>query len=164
MEQTTKQNKVYYAGIGSREISEQVQLFFLGLGKFYAKQGFILRSGGADGSDLCFEHGSDMAKGQKEIFIPWKDFNNSQSELYNIPDKAFDIAARIHPNWANLKDSVKRLHARNVMQILGEDLKTPVKFVACYTKNGEEKGGTRTAIVLAKQHNIPIFNYGLIFN
>ncbi len=154
----------YYAGIGSRNIPEVVYKFFMGLARYYAQQGFVLRSGGADGSDLAFEQGCDLVNGPKEIFIPWRGFNKSTSELYNIPDEAFDIASTIHPNWNNLKEPVKRLHARNCSQILGQNLKTPVKFVACYTINGELKGGTAQALRLAQKYNIPIFNYGLIFN
>jgi len=46
-------------------------------------------------------------------------------------------------------DYAKKLHGRNVKQVLGDDLKTPSDFLLCWTKEGKDVGGTRTAIVLA---------------
>lgn len=152
----------YYAGIGSRELPKNVYKFFIALGRYYAQQGFILRSGGANGSDSAFEEGCDLVGGAKEIYLPWKDFNNNKSSLYNTPPDADKIAARIHPAWDKLSQGAKKLHSRNICQILGQDMQTPVKFVLCYTQNGVTTGGTATAINLAKEHNIPVFNYGLI--
>ena len=157
-------NKTYYAGIGSRDIPKSVQNFFIGLGKYYAKQGFVLRSGAAEGSDSAFETGCILEKGEKEIFLPWKGFNTHTSPLYEISAEAEKIASEVHPAWDALSQGAKKLHSRNVYQVLGYDLKTPVKFVACYTKDGIIKGGTATAINLAQKYNIPIFNYGLIFH
>jgi hypothetical protein len=44
------------------------------------------------------------------------------------------------------------------MQILGENLDTPVKFVICWTRNAQTIGGTATAIRLAKQRGIKVYN------
>jgi len=153
--------KKIYTGIGSRDISEEVSILFKGLGKFFAKN-YILRSGGADGSDKAFEIGCDSKDGQKEIYIPWKNFNDSNSSLYNISEQAEEIAAKFHPYWNNLKQGAKKLHTRNVFQILGQDLKTPTSFILCYTKGGKMVGGTAQALRIAEAYNIPIMNYGLI--
>ena len=66
----------------------------------------------------------------------------------------------IHPNPVALSRGARALHARNMYQILGRDLETAVDFVICWTPNSAPVGGTRTAIVLAHQHNIPVFNLG----
>jgi hypothetical protein len=50
--------------------------------------------------------------------------------------------------------------ARNAMQVLGPDLKTPSKFVICWTLEGKEIGGTSQAIRIAKDFSIPIYNLG----
>jgi hypothetical protein len=52
------------------------------------------------------------------------------------------------------------LHARNVYQILGEDLQSPSQFVISWTPGGCEIGGTRTALVLAKRRGIPTIQFG----
>ena len=50
--------------------------------------------------------------------------------------------------------------ARNGYQILGKDLKTPVRFVICYTPNGDRIGGTAQALRIAMDLKIPVFNAG----
>ncbi|MGL4800502.1 MAG: hypothetical protein ACRCWY_14070, partial [Cellulosilyticaceae bacterium] len=125
---------------------------------------FILRSGGADGADLACELGCDKSNGKKDIFIPWKGFNKSKSLLYDITPNHFKIAAFFHPDWDSLKDSVKRLHARNVSQILGQDLDMLSAFVVCYTPNGKGSGGTGQALRIAKHYKVRIFDAGAYAN
>jgi copper oxidase (laccase) domain-containing protein len=98
------------------------------------------------------------AAGQADIFLPWKMFNNHPSPLHDVSDSALEIAARFHPAWDKLKPSVKKLHGRNVYQVLGIDLATPSKFVVCWTKDGKASGGTGQAMRIALAHCIPIFN------
>lgn len=50
---------------------------------------------------------------------------------------------------------------RNVCQILGADLHTPVQMVICWTKGGKLVGGTAQALRIARANNIPIFNLAL---
>lgn len=153
-------NKRYFAGIGARKTPQDILNKFFKIGAYLANKGFVLRSGGADGADEAFEDGCVSENGAKEIYLPWKGFNNNDSELYNIPIGAMLIAKSIHPAWNNLTAGAIKMHSRNICQILGQDLNTPVDFVVCYTENGEVKGGTATAIRLAEQLSIPVFNYG----
>lgn len=67
------------------------------IGEILAKKNFILRSGGASGADSAFENGCDIQNGKKEIYLPWKNFNNNSSKLYYISDKAKQIAKEFHP-------------------------------------------------------------------
>lgn len=99
-------------------------------------------------------------KGDKEIFLPWPGFNDSKVPFVEIPPEAFDIAEKIVPWWSNCSEGARKLHARNVMQVLGARLDDPVEMVVCWTEGGKEKGGTRTAIVLAQKHKIPVYNFG----
>lgn len=126
---------------------------FIRLGKYLQNKGFVLRSGAADGA---FE----QEVSYKHIFLPWPSYNNHTSNFYNIDERCYQIASEIHPYWSGLKDSVRKLHARNVFQCLGPNLDTPSQFLVCWTENGETKGGTATAIRLAEKFNIPIFNFG----
>ena len=123
-----------------------------------AKRGYILRSGGADGSDNAFEIGCDRANGKKEIYLPWKNFNGNKSNLIFDDDiEAINIAKKYHPAYNGLSQGAKRLIARNGYQVLGKDLKTPSKYIICYT---DGTGGTSQALRIAEdiQINIPIFN------
>ena len=146
---------VFYTGIGSRETPSPIMAVMTELAEALQERGWILRSGGADGADLAFEKGAGT---RKNIFIPWKGFNDSLSPYYNIPDKAFEVAAKIHPAWDKLGQGAKRLHARNIMQVTGMNLKVKSKFIVCWTKGGKYKGGTATAMKLADMLKIKVFN------
>lgn len=152
-------SKKHYAGIGSRETPPEIGLLFKRLAYSLQKAGFILRSGGADGADTFFESGV-TDEDDKEIFIPSKGFNNNPSNLYTQSPESFEMAAKFHPNWSNLSDYVKKIHARNCYQIMGRDLNTPVKFVLCWTENGSGRGGTGQALRVANYYNIPIIDFG----
>jgi hypothetical protein len=144
----------YYAGVGSRETPRPVLEQCTRIASFLRTKKFILRSGGADGADAAFEKG---AGGLKEIWVPWIGFNGSNS--HNTPsDDAFILAKRIHPNWKNLKEGARKLHARNGHQILGKDLQTPAKFVIAWTSDGKASGGTGQALRIALEKEIPIYN------
>lgn len=150
----------YVTGIGSRSVPKDIydQLYRRALR--LADDGYTLRSGGADGCDQAFEYAFTISNSPTEIYLPWKNFNNNNSPLYNSLPEAFEIAAKIHPAWNSLKDAVKHLHARNIHQVLGQDLKTPSDLLVCWTPNGEVIGGTATALKLATQYEIEIINYG----
>ncbi len=150
--------RLSYSGIGSRQTPQEVCEYFAEIASILEDHGFILRSGAADGADSAFERGVKNIK-NKEIFLPWKGFNNHYSVL--LPDdKCFSIVEKIHPAWNKLSNGAKKLHARNVKQVLGDNLDDPVEFVLCWTINGEIKGGTATAINIAKKLDIPVFNFG----
>ena len=150
----------YYAGIGSRETPIEIIHLFKKVAYYLSQKEFILRSGGAKGADKAFEVGCDNFNGQKEIYLPWNGFGDSDSKLVVKDNKAFEIAEQYHPYWHNLSQGAKKLQARNSHQVLGWDLNTPSKFVICWTKNGKGSGGTGQAIRIAKAYNIPIFDAG----
>lgn len=151
---------IYYAGIGSRETPTEILNYFQILGIYFAKQGFVLRSGHAPGADINFEIGCDKVNGQKEIFLPWKGFEGSNSKFIVNNPKAFEIAEKYHPYWNNIKQGGQKLPARNTHQVLGWDLNTPSNFIICWTKNGKGSGGTGEAIRIGTAYNISIFDCG----
>ena len=153
-----------YAGIGSRETPMEYRQLMSNIAEELANAGFILRSGGASGADEAFEIGCDRVRGNKEIYLPWKGFNGSDSILIVKDKRAFDIARKYHPNYSALKQGAQKLMARNSHQILGLNLESPVDFVICWTKDGKGQGGTGQALRIAKDYDIPVFdcgNYGL---
>lgn len=145
-----------YTGIGSRETPAEVLGIMTKLARWLAKRGWILRSGGADGADKAFEKGAS----KKEIYLPWAGFNGSNSMLTEATKDALNLAPQYHPAWDRLSEGAKKLHARNCHQILGVNLDTPSSLVICYTKDGKGQGGTGQALRLAKDYNIPIFDFG----
>jgi hypothetical protein len=143
-----------------------------------ASAGYMLRSGRAPGADQAFESGAGSSA---ILYVPWHNFSKDMpvapgarvfvpagQELY----LALLLASVAHPKWALAYsprfqvrqkgdiDPVRRLHARNVLQIWGEDLNTPSDFVIAYAtiKNGQPQGGTALAMRIAQAASIPVYN------
>ena len=151
----------YYAGIGSRKTPSHILNIMTNIARNLEEIGYTLRSGGADGADKAFADGCK----NKEIYIPWKGFNGITDATYTEATKdAFLIASNVHPAWDRCSYGAKKLHARNVHQIFGQNIHDEdnySSFVVCWTPNGQAIGGTATAIKLAKQRNIPVYNLAL---
>lgn len=154
---------MYYTGIGSRSTPKSVCNSFTEIAKVLHKYGFILRSGYAEGADIAFEKGAYI---RKEIYLPWHGFNGAPDyHPYYVVNsrKAMEIAAQHHPAWNRCSPAARKLHARNSHQILGLNLNNPSLFVLCWTPEGSGRGGTGQALRIAKNYNIPIFDFGSNF-
>lgn len=154
----------FYTGIGSRATPPSVISEMVRYAINLAKKGYTLRTGGADGADTAFELGATSFGGKAEIYLPWNTFNGSTSVLYPETLKNWSmaecIASEFHPNWSNLSQGARKMHTRNVYQVLGKDLDTPSKFVICWTpvECGVPMGGTSQAIRIANEYDIPVYN------
>lgn len=155
---------MYYAGIGSRDVPDEILKIMYMIAKHLGNSGVTLRSGGASGADSAFEAGCDASNGKKEIYLPWRKFQNSTSNLVVNNPRAFEIAKEFHPAPDNLSQGALKLQARNSHQVLGADLESPSDFIVCYTKGGKGSGGTGQALRIAKHYNIPIFDCGSFEN
>lgn len=161
-------NPKSYAGIGSRQTPQNVLSLMKRIAYELATQGWCLRSGAAQGADQAFEMGCDAIQGQKEIYIPWRGFEQRHGReivvdrgvLPNL-EEAFNLAQRMHPMWHRCSQGSKKLHTRNIYQILGRDLESPVRVVICWTKKGKREGGTGQALRLADAMGIEIHDLGL---
>lgn len=140
----------FYTGVGSRSTPEDIMYIIGKLAKKLANNGWIVRSGGAIGADRAFEAGAISVGGGRMIYYP-QDANAA----------SMDMASKVHPAWNKCSDYVKKLHARNCFQVLGIDLNTPSSFLVCWTPGGADVGGTRTAIVIARNNNIEVINLGI---
>jgi len=152
-----------YTGIGNRDIPVEYQERIKSIAKALSDKGYTLRSGGANGSDTCFEQ---EAGNRTEIYLPWKGFNKSTSMLFNQSNACNVLASLHHNKYNELKDGVKKLISRNMQQVLGSNLNQESDFLVCYTEDGcnthkkiiFKTGGTATAISLASIIGIPIYN------
>lgn len=151
-----------YAGIGSRETPPEVLIVMEQIGAYLAGIGWTLRSGHADGADKAFESGSVAKNGKMEIFLPWDGFNGKCiDDSHHVPfitDELEAIAKAHHPRWDRLTNGAKKMHSRNVCQILGLSLDTPATMVICWTKDAKSGGGTGQAIRIAKTNGIPVYD------
>ena len=166
------QTRPAYAGIGSRETPPNVLDLMVRVASQLSTQGWVLRTGMAGGADQAFYRGA-TACGALELYLPWPSFEADarspshaaeQFVLGQPTPAAYELAARFHPAWSRLVQSVRRLHARNCHQVLGPDLASPARFVLCWTPDGSldgrgrRVGGTGQALRIAHHHGIQVFN------
>lgn len=154
---------VYYTGIGSRETPLAVQETMAKIAQELGAAGYVLRSGGANGADTAFELGAKRSNAKMEIVLPWNGFNkryidNVNYFVHGYCPWAEQAAAAIHPNWSACSEAVRKLHTRNMLQLVDKEVKNPSKFVICWTKDGKASGGTGQAIRFAEALEIPVFN------
>lgn len=165
----------YYAGIGSREIPDEIFNKMYRIAELLEKQDYILRSGGAKGSDTAFEQGVKNPKNMN-IFLPFPLFNgkkdNGWSHLYidkNDRDnycKAYESLI-LHPRGFKLSIQAREMMLRNYFQHSGLVGEGKSHFIICYTKDGAngtsiptsyDSGGTGQAIRIAAKNNTPVYN------
>lgn len=172
----------FYTGVGSRE-TPKYALDLMEKAAFWLKgEGYILRSGAARGADTAFwdgvcryynhHHLGELDLRPEGIYLPWDSFNGFSEDHYwgcfrtpfyhdkQIGFEARRIAERLHPAWDACGRGAKQMHARNVLQVLGDDLKTPSKFLICWAEvnRGGLQGGTAMAWNIAEEYSVPRFN------
>lgn len=165
--QWLKQRKPFaYSGVGSRRAPRSILEEMRDLADYVGSLGYILRTGGADGSDINFEVGALAGGYPVELWLPWKNYKFREGVGFFPEELHKSIARTVHPIFDKLPNYMQYLHARNVGQVLGKDCNDPSKFLVCWTPDGCEgaatrskaTGGTGTAIVLAEQSGVPVFN------
>jgi hypothetical protein len=136
----------------------------------YAKQGYILRSGNAEGADAFFQEGANsVSPSSVELYLPWANYNSRRIHINNRiyfefkndeqKKDVFDICEKHHFCWAETSPAAKLFAARCVQIILGRDLDDPVDFVECYTDHPRGAGGTALSLRVALAYNIPATNH-----
>lgn len=160
----------YYTMIGSRSTPPEQFNKLVQIARYLKSVGYIVRSGGADGADTAAEIGANNEN--MNIYLPWEGFNGRSSDNRGYIDstklkdyeKAVEIASKTHPAWNRCSRGARALHTRNVFQVLGGNLsKEPhSEFVVCWAEPASNpafvKGGTATAVSLARKYSIPVFN------
>lgn len=154
-----------YAGIGSRETPKDILDLMYLIGYFMALEGHECATGACIGPDQAFANGAIAAGGIVHINLPW--WSYEQAWVKSLPQNKVsirvindtDVAAyqsvdTFHPAPQRLKQSVRKLHARNYLI-----LQTTQKVI-CYTNKGLVTGGTGQGIRIAKQFGQIIHNLG----
>jgi len=169
---------VAYAGIGARQTPDPLLAQLEELGARLARLGWTLRTGMSPGADQAFYRGALGAGGDVELYLPCPDFQ-AQARLADERGRvrvserptraAVALAARFYmaaagEAWPTLGDCARALLARDVHQVLGRDLDSPVRFVVCWTPGGgrdgrdPRSGGTGQALRIAAARSLPVFN------
>jgi len=151
-----------YAGIGSRNLSQEECDTCYAIGAWLASQGWILRTGAAEGADQAFAEGalvsSKLLITSVTLCLPWRSYNESwvhQAQingagirvLKDTDKAAFDSVDKYHPNSNKLTQGAKRLHARNFLITNGTN------FVIAWPKLNKwnQLGGTGQGMRIARE-------------
>lgn len=174
----------YVTLVGSRETPQDVLALMRQIGQYFCDTSFRGRSGGAPGADTAFHRGAMRSafygSVDFDVYLPnsWlfakpefgglrPDPSNGIYDATTFTDtyeSATELAAKARGSFHGLTKVGIQLHTRNVFQVLGPAL-DPNYFSKCVVfwaeptgRKGQVRGGTNTAVQLALQHNIPIFN------
>lgn len=146
---------MYYTGVGSRKAPEHVLELMTDIGVVLCQQGFTLRTGCAGGADEAFR--SRVPSSKREVYVP------ADAEIALARGEAKELAREARGSFKGLNEDGILLHTRNAFQVLGITLTIPSEFLIFYaepdpTREGVFKGGTNTAVQIAKRFDIPVFN------
>jgi len=148
----------FYCGIGSRKTPASILIKMAKYASILERMNFTLRSGGAKGADTYFEIGVSNPK-NKQIIRP----NDAQDWAKIYVKKCMPLdRPPYEESFVNWNKFTQNLLARNMMQVLGYEGNTPVKFILCWTPKEDyftsKVGGTGYAVRCGILNNIPIFN------
>lgn len=173
-------------GVGSREAPDSVAALFTAFVFHTMTQGLEWASGSSGVMDEAVEQGAlnyfeQVLKPEGKVlgdldkhfrsYLPWSRFGDrpvcldadGNPRLYyvapsfaNYP-KAETVASGIHPVWGHLTQGARKLHSRNVYQVLDVGLDRPSDLILYWakpTRSGQVSGGTNMAVQISRQHNV----------
>ena len=151
-----------YTMVSNREASVSVLGRMTEIAKMLDSKGFTCRIDGAEGASSAVE----PVQCRKELMLAWKGFNEKESSFTYTPPEALELAKKFHPTFESAKPAVQTFLARNVRLVMGQTLKSPVRFMVIWTEDGAESVRERTSktgfaghlIALASALGVPIFN------
>ena len=152
-----------YAGIGNPKAPPNIVAQCKELGHYLSEREFTLRTGG--GKTEVEEAFEDTTE-NKELFLPWKKFNDKESKICHYDQSVADIAKRLQPGYEGLEFWRQSFFNRTVGLMLGKNGKSPVRLLICWSQDGVEHAKDRTsstgfigiAISAAGLLRIPVFN------
>jgi len=155
--------KLLYAGIGSRKTPGKILRQMQEIGKSFAQEGWLLRSGNCTGADQAFAKGANSVDTKiVEIYLPWTGYEAASiacgNKIYLPIRQAYEVAMKHHPAWHECSRAAQSLHARNAQIILGDKLDEPVDLLICWTPHGKAIGGTAMGVRIAQAYGIEVRN------
>lgn len=148
--------------IGSRRINEQQFNYLVKVAEAFARRGWIVKTGCADGADYASMIGCrNVDPTLLTLYLPWKSYNsqyqtvNEHKLVYDERDQTFihwkDSISKYHPAPERLSRGAKSLMARNYGIVSGADL------VVAFPMSAIDTGGTGQGMRIADDLNIPLY-------
>lgn len=112
---------------------------------------------------------AQAASGKTEVYLPWKGFNNAESKFTVgrfLSPEAASLVKQFMPTFEGLKPAVQKIIGCNAHVVMGQDLRSPVRFLIVWSEDGLEDAKNRTAksgymgtpVSIASSLRIPVFN------
>lgn len=130
---------------------------------FLSDKNFVLRTGGGN-TDI--ENLFEASTPHKELYLPWKNFNEKDSKIVRYSDHIREIAQWQQPSYESLVPFKQSFINRNIAVVLGKEGTSPLRFLICWSQDGIEHPAHRTSatgfigicITVAGLIKVPIFN------
>jgi hypothetical protein len=149
-------DKITFVGSRRKEIPDNeydtLSTAYPRIGRALVAKGITAVSGGADGMDTLAE----QAFGSNVVSYRTNRWPNSPRFVRVLDEqtyaKAVRMVAAIHPAWDRVKPEHQALHARNMAQVLQDDLRHPTSFLVAWAKpkGVSVEGGTRSAYEVSR--------------
>jgi hypothetical protein len=157
--------KYRIAGIGSRQAPPPVIRYMVELGAAFARRGFTVVSGNAEGSDQAWARGANGVDPKLvELWLAWRGANRTAIVPGNVvkvfsdlaeddQQKFLKLAESLHPAWDRVGDAASKLLARNGKIVEGVD-------VVVGWAQSATRGGTLMAYKMAENFGVPVIDLG----
>lgn len=162
-EETDPNQYIAYAVASNKNTPPEIIQQFVELAKWLETKGFVVRvDGDKDGVSQAVED----AVSKKEVILPWKGFNEKESEFCWSNEASQHIAKKYSPVYESIPDGVKKFLHRNARLIMGDKMRSPVSFLIAWSDDGCESIREKTSRTGFVSHQIgitlgairPVFN------
>lgn len=148
--------------IGSRRIDPNQFNYIVAVAKAFAKRGWVIKTGCADGADYASMVGCrEVDPTLLTLYLPWARYNESYQRdtdhklIYDERDQQFlfwkESVAKYHPAPQRLSRGAFALMARNYGIVSGADV------VVAMPMSITDVGGTGQGMRIAKDLDIPLY-------
>jgi hypothetical protein len=155
--------KIYYSAFGSSsELNTDILSFCSDISSALSKLGWILRSGAEKGIDTAFEYGCDKVNGTKDIYLPYRNYNNNDSNNYYISLYSLNSVKQNFCKYSSLTYNEIRAKARNYQILLGQNLSKPSNIALVYNYDSDDDN-VKQLIEIAQVNVITVIDISKLY-
>ena len=153
-----------YAVVSNKDIPPEAIQVYERIAKRLNDMGYTVRTGTLEG----LESKAEMLPVRKELLLPWKGFNEKESQFTSSTPLIKGIAKKYMKagNWDELKPAMQGFLQKNARLVTGHYGNSPAKFVICWSQDQAESqnqvtfntGNIAHALTIAAAWHVPVFN------
>lgn len=153
-----------YAVVSNKDIPQDILSNYERIARRLHELGYTARTGTLEG----IEAKAETLPIRKELLLPWKGFNEKESQFTSSTPLIKGIAKKYMKsgNWDELKPAMQGFLQKNARLVTGHFGNSPAKFVLCWSQDQAETGTQITfntgniahALTIASAWHVPVFN------